>query len=191
VSSGVACCTGPSGSGSSGSRKLGPLSGAAGLCIARTQDTSSDDIGFTQTAAGGAGFGEGAGWGIYYEVSSCSTLPCLSKWFAYAGAGFEYAFGATMSVFWGNWNSHGVPTTFGADVGISMGEGVQASEGFSYTWVNKYTCGSDWVCKAKANTLRAGWDGLTRPVQWIVNNLAWVISKATAAAKALIRLGKV
>jgi RHS repeat-associated protein len=167
---------------------LGPVAVHAGGCVARTQHTSSDDIGWTATEAGGVGIGAGAGIGLYWEISTCTTLPCLSSWFRYVSWGFDAGLGLT--VFWGNWNRYGVPTAFGADVGLNVGEGVQADVGWSYTWVSKYTCGSNWVCKARANTARGIWDVFTAPVRWLANDIASWVSWATSTAKWLIRHGR-
>jgi hypothetical protein len=161
----------------------------AGGCVARTQHTSSDDIGFTYTEAGGRGFGEAAGWSLYYEISTCNTLPCLSSWFAYAGWGYYDGIGGGLTVFWGNWNRYGFPTTFGADIGIALGDGVQAWAGFSYTWVWKFTCGSNWACSAAANYTRFVWDAATSPVRWLVNSLYQWVSWAKGAANWFIRHG--
>jgi trimeric autotransporter adhesin len=169
---------------------FGPISGAAGDCLNRTQRTNSDDIGWTYTVAGGLGFGAGYGVSIYYEVSTCRTLACLSGWFHYFGWGFSYFVGMTATVFWGNWDDDGNPTTFGADFGISAGEGGEVAEGYSYTWVNKYTCGSNWVCKGHANAARAAWWTLTRPVSWLVNDIALVTGWATTTARWLIKHGR-
>jgi RHS repeat-associated protein len=166
--------------------EYGILAGSAGLCVARTIHTGSDDIGITLTVAGGLGFGENAGGSLYYEVSNCRTLYCLDSWFAYFGWGWDEGVGLT--VFWGGWNRWGVPSTFGADLGIMLGEGAEASTGFSYTWVFKYTCGSwDWSCTAAANYTRWGWDVLTAPVAWLEHYLPSWVGWAEDAAKWFIR----
>ncbi len=166
---------------------LGPVALHIGGCVARTQHTGSDDIGWTYTEAGGLGLGEGAGVSIYYEISTCNTLPCLSSWFRYVSFGFEAGLGFT--VFWGNWNRYGIPTAFGADVGLNVGEGFQADAGWSYTWVSKYTCGSNLLCKSRANFTRWVWNVVTAPVRWLANDIATWVGRATAAAKWLIRRG--
>lgn len=162
------------------------LAGSAGLCVARTIHTGSDDIGLTQTDAGGYGFGEEAGGSLYYEFSNCRTLYCLGGLFQYFGWGFDEGVGLT--VFWGNWNRWGVPSAFGADIGINVGEGVQSSTGYSWTFVWKYTCSSwNWPCKSAANYTRWVWDVLTAPVAWLVNYLPTWTRWAEAAAKWWIR----
>jgi hypothetical protein len=173
-----------------GSSAYGIFAGSAGYCLTRTKNTSSDDIGFALTVAGGLGFGAGVGVNLYYEISTCTTLSCLGGWFEYYAMGFKYYVGMGVTIFWGNWNSHSVPTTFGADFGISVGKGGQASSGVSYTFVNKYTCGSNWVCKSKANAARAVWNTLTGPVQWLANDMSRYVGWATSLAKWLIAHGK-
>jgi hypothetical protein len=51
--------------------------GYGATTIARTQDTGSDDIGWTFTAGGGLGVGAEVSGSFYYEVSTCNTLPCF------------------------------------------------------------------------------------------------------------------
>lgn len=155
------------------------ISLSGGECLQRTRNTRSDDIGFTWTGGLGIGAGAKVGGSLYWEISTCTTLPCLGKWFFFVG--FGIAWGITMTLFWGNSN-HGVPTTFGADLGLQVGLGASAQEGFSYTWVYKFTC-SDPVCSANANFYRWAWDVMTSPVSWLSNKLATWIGRVTAAAK--------
>ena len=168
--------------------ELGPFYLGGGDCLNRTRDTGSDDIGFTGTVAGGVGFGEGAAGTLYWEISNCKTLPCLSGWFQYVGWGFSYYVGMTATVFWGNWNG-ALPTAFGADFGVSVGEGAQADEGFSYTWVNKFTCHT-LKCSAEANLARGAWDGAFADMGWLQNDIGEFENWATSTAKWLIKKGR-
>jgi hypothetical protein len=165
--------------------QIGPIAGSAGECIVRTEYTGSDDIGFTLTDAGGVGFGEYAGGMLYWEFSNCGTLYCLGSWFGYFGWGFDEGVGLT--VFYAN-VQYGIPRTYGADIGVMLGEGVQASAGASYTWVYKFTCAWwDWACKGAANWARWAWDVLTSPIIWLVNYLPSWLSWAKSAARWWIR----
>jgi hypothetical protein len=172
----------------SGSGELGPVAGTAGLCIARTRDTGSDDIGWTFTAGGGWGTGEDVGGSYYYEVSTCNTLSCLSSWFNYASLGFNVGIGASLTIFWGNYNSNLRPTTFGGDIGINAGAGAEGSVGATYTWVHKSTC-SEWQfgCTAFANSLRVAWNAAAWQVQWIVNRVAAIVGTMTAKVKTFLQ----
>lgn len=152
---------------------------SGGECLQRTRNTRSDDIGMTWTGGLGIGAGAKVGGSFYYEISTCNRLPCLGKWFFFVG--FGIAWGITMTLFWGN-SVHGIPTTFGADLGLQVGLGASAQEGFSYTWVYKFTC-SDPVCSANANFYRWAWDVMTAPVNWLTGKLATWIGRVTAAAK--------
>jgi hypothetical protein len=154
------------------------LSLSGGECVQRTRNTRSDDIGLTWTGGLGLGAGARVGGSFYYEISTCGTLPCLGGYFFFVG--FGIAWGVTMTVFWGNTVWH--PTAFGADLGLTVGLGASAAEGFSYTWVHKYTC-HDPVCSANANFVRYVWDVMTAPVNWLTGRLATWIGRVTAAAK--------
>jgi hypothetical protein len=151
---------------------------AAGGCLTRTIDSSGrDDIGVTRTVAFGPGIGFGWGASIYYEISTCTTLACLNGWFGYRGASAQIGVGVSATVFWGDDNRYAVPTAFGLDLGVSFGDGAEASLGFSYTWVNKFS--SPYV----ANPMRWLWDDLTAPVRWITDNMSGMLNRAGSFAR--------
>jgi hypothetical protein len=59
----------------------------------------------------------------------------------------------------------------------------------SYTWVSKFTCGSNWACKATANAVRYVWDLATNRVAWLVSDIYEWVSWAVGTAKWYIRHG--
>jgi RHS repeat-associated protein len=115
-----------------GNGQLGPISVVADACLTRTVQSPHHQIGIVSTAGGGGGAGADISAGIFYQVSNASSLSQLSGPFYFATVGAQYGGGASVTVFW---NSDF--TTYGIELGVSVGAGVDVAGGVTDTRVRQ------------------------------------------------------
>jgi RHS repeat-associated protein len=121
-------------------------------CLVRTvAKDGTDEIGFVGTLGGAVGVAADWSLGVYYQVSNADHLDQLRRWFTYGSVAGDAGLGFGINVFWNytptiNTLGRKLPV-FGADLGVSVGIGVTAVVGESYTWVNQLSGFDAWLAR--------------------------------------------
>jgi hypothetical protein len=95
-------------------------------------DSSNDQIGIVSSSFVGGGAGANADVGLSFQITNANTLQQLAGPFAYLTVSGEYIAGASVTFF-----SSPDRATYGVEVGVSAGLGVEGAGGISYTTVNQ------------------------------------------------------
>jgi RHS repeat-associated protein len=140
-------------------------------CLVRLLGTTQ--MGVTGSIGVTGGLGENGSAGLYYQVSNAANLSDLSKWFGYATVGGEYGAGLSVTLFWSlNASSDFAHATYGIEFGPSLGHGIDAGIGVSYTRVAQLT--------GLANTLALLWFDATNPTIGATDALAYALTQIYA-----------
>jgi RHS repeat-associated protein len=109
---------------------------AGGECAVRAKASGySEEIGLTETSAGGGGAGLDGSGSVDFQVSNARRVGGLAGPFYYANIGGEYGVGLTGTAFWSLSTSPFF--VYGIELGAAVGGGADIAAGVSDTTIHK------------------------------------------------------